>query len=347
MRLHARKGNVNPPHLTFAWSRRLLVAGIMTARAFALDPLPEGPGLSKSFPGDAGISAHPSVLLAEDFEASSLAEIKPRWNEIENKEGKVLELVAGQPPGSMGKQCLQVTATLGENTGGHLFKRLNPVQATVFARFDVKFAEDAPYVHHFCGLGGYNPPTSWPQGNAGKLAEGDKRFGVGIEPNGFYGKLPAPGSWMFYTYWQDMKKSGDGGYWGNGLWPEGRPGPTPGQWQCVEIMLKCNEVGSSDGELALWLDGKLAAHIGPGTKTGRWTGEGFEIRPDGEHTFEGFRWRAVPELAVSYFRISHYVTADSYRANQVASPPKTNRVWFDNVVIAKEYIGPVSPPLAR
>ena len=37
-------------------------------------------------------------------------------------------MVAGKPEASAGKQCLQVTATLGENTGGHLFKRIDPIQ---------------------------------------------------------------------------------------------------------------------------------------------------------------------------------------------------------------------------
>ena len=317
---------------------------LLAAVSWGAEPIAGGRGLARLHPGDSGIARHPAVLFAEDFEASTLASLKPRWNEIENPAGHVLELVRDHPPASSGTQCLQVTATLGENTGGHLFKRLDPIQTCVFARFYVKFAADAPYVHHFCGLGGYNPPTNWPQGHAGKLAEGDLRFGVGIEPHGRYGKLPAPGSWMFYTYWQDMKKSADGGYWGNGLWPEGNPGPEPGHWQCVEVMLKCNQVGKSDGELALWLDGQLATHIRPGTKIGPWTGEGFEVRPDGAQAFEGFRWRSVPDLAVSYFRLSHYVTADSYRANQVAHPPKLNRVWFDDLVIATDYIGPVHRP---
>ena len=125
----------------------------------------------------------------------------------------------------------------------------------------MKFAEDAPYLHHFSGLGGCNPPTNWPQGSAGKHAAGDTRFTARIEPNGRYGTLPTPGGWMFYTYWIEMKQSADGGFWDNGLWPEGRPAPPRGRWQCVEIMVKCNEIGKSDGELALWLDGKLAPHI--------------------------------------------------------------------------------------
>jgi hypothetical protein len=91
-----------------------------------------------------------------------------------------------------------VTATLGENTGEHLFKRLDPIHSRVFARFYVKFAEDSPYLHHFSGHGGYNPPTNWPQGAAGQHAAGDERFSARIEPSGFSGTQPAPGGWMFY-----------------------------------------------------------------------------------------------------------------------------------------------------
>ena len=106
-------------------------------------------------------------------------------------------------------------------------------------------------------------------------------------------------------------------------------------------MVKCNDIGQSSGELALWLDGKLTTHIGPGTKTGPWTGKGFQVVIAGETTFEGFRWRTVPELAVSYFMLSHYVTENAYRQNNVANPPKTNLVWFDEIVIATEYVGPI------
>lgn len=144
--------------------------------ANALDPLPQSHSISKKHPGDSGIEKHPSVLLAENFEVGALDEVKPRWNEMENKDGRVLKLVSDHPAASVGTQCLQVTATLGENTGGHLFKRLDPIQPKVFSRFYVKFAEDAPYLHHFSGLGGYNPPTNWPQGTAGEHAEGDKRL---------------------------------------------------------------------------------------------------------------------------------------------------------------------------
>ena len=58
-------------------------------------------------------------------------------------------------------------------------------------------------------------------------------------------------------------------------------------------------------------------------------------------SFEGFGWRTVPELAVSYFMLSHYVTENACRHNNIANPPKTNRVWFDDIELATEYIGPI------
>jgi hypothetical protein len=146
---------------------------------------------------------------------------------------------------------------------------------------------------------------------------------------------------MLYSYWCDMKRSGDGKYWGNFIWPDPPVLAQAGRWQCVEAMLKCNAVDKSDGELALWLDGQLAMHVGPGTRCGPWTGEGFRVQTGGSGVFPGFRWRTNPELAITYFRLAHFVTTDCYRANKVANPPPTNTAWFDDVVLAKEYIGPM------
>lgn len=324
--------------LLFGWCSLWIACNFATAA----DSLPEGPGLARLFEQDRGIAQHPSVIFAENFEVSDLKEIKPRWNEVENPEGEVLALDGDAPKGSDGRHSLKVTATLGKNTGGHLFKRLTPAQEKVFARFYVKFPEKGSYLHHFSGLGGYRPATNWPQGHAGKLAPGDQRFSVGIEPTGYYGAQPPPGAWIFYTYWCEMKRSGDGGYWGNAIWPDTPVLAQAGRWQCVEVMLKCNAVEKSDGELALWLDGRLSMHIGPGTRHGPWTGEGFRVLPEGGERFPGFRWRTHPELAITYFSLSHFVTTDSYQANKVGNPPPTNTVWFDEVVLAKEYIGPMT-----
>jgi len=231
---------------------------------------------------------------------------------------------------------------LGENTGGHLYTRLPRGEDTVYARFYVKFAPDAEYIHHFVTLGGYQPPTRWPQGGAGERPQGGDRVTVGIEPAGDYGRFPAPGIWNFYAYWHEMKISADGRYWGNSLRPS-TPAPVPrARWQCVELMLKLNSAPNRrDGELALWLDGRPAARFAEGARRGPWTGMGFSLVKEGGEPFDGFCWRSSTELKVNFFWLLHYVTENAARQNRVANPGRTNSVWFDDIVVSTAYVGPV------
>jgi hypothetical protein len=37
----------------------------------------------------------------------------------------------------------------------------------------------------------------------------------------------------------------------------------------------------------------------------------------------------------------HYATANAARQNGVRRPNSTNRVWFDDLVLTEEYIGPI------
>ncbi|MGQ9463595.1 MAG: hypothetical protein ACUVRR_11180 [Candidatus Fervidibacter sp.] len=305
--------------------------------------LPQGFGLSARYPGDVGIENEPTVLFAENFERGTFSELAARWGDISNKDGKVMSFSSDIPPESSGKRSLMMTATLGENTGGHLYTRFRGVDIA-FARFYVKFAEDCGYIHHFATIGGYNPSTPWPQGGAGERPRGDDRVTVGIEPFGDYGRFPPPGIWNFYCYWHEMKISANGKYWGNGLRPS-KPQVVPrGKWQCVEVMLKLNsEPQKSDGELALWLDGKLVAHFVKGVKRSRWTGMGFSLVDENGEPFEGFVWRTSKDLKINFFWLLFYVTEHAARQNKVVNPNPIARVWFDDIVVATQYIGPVKP----
>src|SRR5262245_51568295 len=307
--------------------------------------LPEGFGLSAKHPRDAGIAKDAAVLLAEDFESGAIDDLGKRWTEVLNKDGKPLGFADDTPASSSGKRCLEITATLHHDNGGHLFAPLARGVDAAFARFYVKFPKDAGYVHHFVWLGGTNPVTRWPQPNAGVLPPGDARFNVGIEPWGERGRVGPPGIWTFYVYWNEMKISADKRYWGNGLHPVEDQVVPRDRWQCVEVMVKLNskpeDLESRDGELALWLDGRLVAHFKKGAPRGPWTGLGFRLLDQGGEPFEGFRWRTSDALRVSNFWLEHYVTEESLRRNGVADPPATNSVRFDDVVVATEYIGPI------
>src|SRR2546427_461058 len=107
----------------------------VAAVSASADSLSEGFGLSAKYPRDDGIARDPHVLLAEDFESGGIDELGKRWNDVSNKDGKVLAFSDDVPAASDGKHSLQVTATLGENTGGHLYEQLAKGVDTVFARF--------------------------------------------------------------------------------------------------------------------------------------------------------------------------------------------------------------------
>ena len=124
------------------------------------------------------------------------------------------------------------------------------------------------------------------------------------------GRWPAPGQWNFYSYWHEMEASRDGKYWGNAFRPAAQPDIRKGEWISAEFMLKHNTPGEADGEQAYWIDGELRGH------------------------WRGINWRTQAGLMANAFTLESYVT-DRWTKQE------TNIVEFDNVVIAREYVGPV------
>lgn len=321
----------------------LLLCGAFPQALPVADPLPQGPGLASRYPGDDGLSAHPSVILVEGFEVDAIEELEARWESISNQDGRVLGLSDDVPAPGSGRRSLQLTAHPGADTGGHLYRRLPRAADKAFVRFYVKFPKSANYVHHFVHFGGYNPATPWPQGGAGERPRGDDRVTVGIEPFGRNGSVPPPGEWNFYAYWHEMKISAGNRYWGNGLSPA-RPQAVPeDRWQCVEAMLQLNDVGKPNGRLALWLDGALVADIHEGVARDRWTGMGFNLVDRGGEPFEGFDFRTSDDLKINFFWLLYYVTEQSLTRNKVDDPGRPCIVLFDHVVVATEYLGPLTP----
>jgi hypothetical protein len=298
--------------------------------------LPEGnTGIAAKYPGDRGIENDPEVIFVERFDEGSLDRIIERWETATGRE--TMSLSDDFPAGSGDRTSLLVTHVGGEGTGGALYRRLMPGNTQLFARFYVKFDPDAAPIHHFgTHLGGFNPPTPWPQGGAGERPRGDARFTTGVEP---FGKEWA---WDFYSYWQAMRVHGDGRYWGTPfLAGVEKPVVERGRWICVEMMVKLNDpVSQSNGEQAFWIDGRLwragdqvVSHIGPGFPRGRWTGGWWSPQANSDTSFEGFRWRTSDELLLNYIWTYVYITA--------APRGHTTKVWFDNIVVARQYIGPM------
>lgn len=307
-------------------------------------------GIAAKYPGDAGIDRDPAVVFVENFDEPSLNELWSRWETVTDKPG--MSFTNDVPPGSAGKQSLVMERTRG--AGVHLYRRLKNAQGgfgydRVFARYYVKFDPECGEIHHFgtC-LGGNNPATAWPSVKAGYPTDGAKSFWSGIEPFG------SAWTWDYYTYWCEMRGSPPRGQtWGNSFIHDPALKIEKGQWICVEQMIQMNDVGKSNGEQALWIDGKLVSHLGEGFPRGLWTydkfipnkgGEGirwdtnkhgperFKV-PAGGAPFDGFRWRTVPELNVNCVWL--YIYTQKPEGHRI-------KVTFDHVVVATNYIGPIS-----
>ena len=249
----------------------------------------------------------PRILFAEDFEKGDLEEIGKRWGNVGKPEN--LKLSDERPPGSAGRRSLHIS------NGGHLFTHTKGVDR-MHVRFYVKFHPKTGYIHHFVHLIADVDPKPWPKGGAGIRPAGDRRFTTGIEPMGRWGKRPPPGEWGFYSYWHGMKGDGRGKYWGNGFHAD-QPPIKPGRWTCVEAMVKSNTPGKADGEQAFWVDGKKVGH------------------------FKSIRWRTSARVKLNTFWLLYYVTAQSARHNRDKDPNRIYEVWFDDIVVATDYIGPV------
>jgi len=316
--------------------RALHLLCLAVSIAVAGEPLPEGEtGIASRFPGDRGIEKHADVIFVERFDEGSIEGMAKRWETVVRRPD--MSLSEDVPAGSADGASLLMTHVGGKGTGSQLYRRLKPGYKQVFARFYVKFDPDCAPMHHFgTHLGGFNPSTPWPQGGAGERPRGDRRFTTGVEP---FGKS---WNWDFYTYWQGMHRHGDGRYWGTPFLVGGaKPPVAKGRWICVEMMVKVNDpVNASNGEQAFWIDGKLfrrdgqvVSHIGPGFPKGRWTGGWWRPEGNARSSFEGFRWRSAEALAINYVWTYLYIT-DAPRGH-------VSRVGFDNIVIARSYIGPI------
>jgi hypothetical protein len=204
--------------------------------------------------------------------------------------------------------------------GNVLAKKISPAHDVLFIRYYAKFDSAynvAPGSSHNGGTieANYCCP--------GIRADGYNKFFVSSEA-GREGADKNPGRLNIYIYHPDQRD-----IWGDHFFPTGRVAPfdaIPGdfgptfiarpdvipqldRWYAYEMMVKANAPGNRDGRIALWLDGKLIAD------------------------FPNLRLRETNNLKIDKFTIGLHVKSNSLGVA---------RKWYDNVVAATSYIGPMS-----
>jgi hypothetical protein len=301
-------------------------------------------GLAARYPDDVGIDNDPAVRFATGFEAGFAG-----WTRTNDR---IFTLVDDAAFAQHGRQCAQATATRGKDTGGEIQWRTDAGHDRLFVRFYCRFAPDACWPHHFVKLRALAP--GW-DGPAGVAPPGDKGFWTGIEP--------LRGKWRLYTYWHRMRgfnnpgpvpgKNDDGSettaendFYGNSFTPDGQDEVPRDRWICVEAMLQANTPGRSDGAMAFWIDGRKCGDYRSGAPQGTWARNVFVTSGRHNHTpqpFPGFDFRSTAELKVNEVALLWYVSEEYAKLGTA----ERNRVWFDDVVVATEYIGPMVHAVRR
>jgi len=203
-------------------------------------------------------------------------------------------------------RALRVRVPEGGNLGSNLqyvfAKRLGYEPEEIRFRYHLRFADDWDPVSQ----GGKLPGIS---GTYGRAGWGGRRVNGrdGWSARGSFAPYRNGETLLgFYTYHADMKtKFGDGWLWDR----ERRGALRNNQWYAIEQHIKLNTPGKNDGEMRAWVDGQLA----------------FE-RTD-------VRMRDVSDLKIEMVWFNVY---------QGGAKPAENadHLYIDNVVIAKDYIGP-------
>ncbi len=303
------------------WKGQILLTAFMVMALSSFGPVSAHAveyGIAAQYEGDHGIENDPDVIFAEDFEGADLSVVTSRWEYVTHEERMALSSDA--PALSAGRQSLFMHGS------ADMYQRILPGYDHLYIRFYAKFADDCACGGHWVWLGGRYPSIPWPWPEAGTCPKGDERWATGVEPMGSRWR------WDFYTYWMGMRSAPSGDCWGNTF--SGRPSQwavTLDSWICVEFMVKMNDpVTASNGEQAFWINGEKMTHLGPGFPRGSWIWDGFYPSDDGK-PFEGFQWRKSKALNINYVWLEHYVPND----------PDCG-CWFDDLVIAKQYIGPMS-----
>ncbi len=292
----------------------------------ATGPLPEGAtGIAAKHKGDVGIASDPAVIFADDFESyASAAGLSGKWDDVYQAAQTSLATLAANV--YRGKKSLEFTVPkqsqeLSNTVAKRLGKELDVLFLRYYSKFDAGF-DVLGSSHNGSVISAHYYVNG--QATPGVPANGTNKFLAAFESWRGEATTPNPGQMNVYLYHPEQRSQ-----WGDHFFPTGivlpnsslpfdfgpsfvkRADVVPklGQWYAYELMVRANTPGKRDGRIACWLDGKLIAD------------------------FPNLRLRDVATLKIDRFDLSLHVGS-----NTVAVAKK----WYDNVVAATSYIGPLS-----
>lgn len=301
-----------------------------------------GATLSSMYPGDVGIGADPRVVWWEGFDEGSLSAFAARYDQVDNQAG--MALLGDVPAKSSGAKSLSLTSSGGGANATDFYKSFATGYDEWFVRWYVKYQTGNVTWHHTgVWFGGYDPPTKWPNPQAGLQPTGNDRISYAIEP-----VFGTPGAMRFdtYDYWMNMHSwmampSGPTAYYGNSIVHRNSFLVDEGTWVCLEMHVKLNtDPASAKGSvLEIWKnDAPLASYTDSGPD-GYWIRDKFCLpNADGTEctdypapfdTVLDLQARTTTSLQLDYFWPQNYITTAGV----------TGTIQFDDMVVATTRVG--------
>jgi hypothetical protein len=286
-----------------------------------------GIGIAARHPGDVGIGADPDVIFADDFESYAQgADLNGRWDAV--YQNQYVAITTDPANVFRGAKALeftlpQQTAELSDATD----KVLAQEEDVLFLRYYSRFQPPYDVVgssHNGSSISAHYFVNG--QATPGVPADGMNKFLANLENWRGEAATPSPGNLNIYLYHPEQRSQ-----YGDHFFPTGMVLPNSSQpfdfgptfvsrpdllpaldrWYCYEYMVKANTPGQRDGRITIWVDGQLTAD------------------------FPNLRLRDVATLKIDRFGLSFHIGSN---------PNGASKKWYDNVVAARSYIGPVVAP---
>lgn len=264
-------------------------------------------GIAAAFDADRGIEKHPDVVFASGFDEGLMW--KSKWA---NASGEI-DVVSDASRlrfSPLSGAALSVNLKKGSNYGSDVrfyTKTLGKEPDELYFRYYLRLADDwNPTLEggKMPGMAGTYNSAGW----GGRRSDGTNGWSMrGGFLRIFEGDHPMQGltQLVTYAYHADMPSIyGDHWTWPGALLARNR-------WYCIEQRIKLNSPSASDGVLQVWLDGRLIMER------------------------NNVRYRSVDRLHIEDVWINVY-------HGGVATSPHDQHVFIDNVVVARNYIGPMA-----
>jgi hypothetical protein len=251
-------------------------------------------------------------------------------------------------------QHLQAEQYISSSTRVTFSRRVDEI----YWRFYARFPNIAPNPHHWVRMAAGDEAYD-SSGLANTVPPGDGGFWFDFDADN-------DDQFNFYVYWYKMRSgrcndgsatpgcAGDQGttsYYGNVFQPSDQQAFPRDRWFCVEIRGKANSIGSSDGELAFWIDDRLVGDYRPGYPEGTWLRAQFHT---GGCTFsactppapfEGFDFRSASDVGFKSIFLDAYYERESSASKRTVLEERgltvsnEQTILYDDVVVATQRIG--------